>query len=60
MAVSERAPVVVQGATWPPDAVITGTALEIYLGLWNRTEELMAEGRHDVIEQWRNQVRVRW
>lgn len=60
VAVSERAPVVVQGATWPPDAVITGTALEIYLGLWNRTEELMAEGRHDVIEQWRNQVRVRW
>jgi uncharacterized protein (TIGR03083 family) len=60
VAVSEQAPVVVRGATQPADAVITGTALETYLGLWNRTGELKSEGRHDVIEQWRNQVRVRW
>jgi hypothetical protein len=40
--------------------VITGSALELYLGLWNRTEDLKAEGREDVVEQWRRQVRVLW
>jgi uncharacterized protein (TIGR03083 family) len=60
LAVSEQAPLVVQGAAWPTDVVISGTAVELYLGLWNRTEKLQSEGRDDVIEQWRNQVRVRW
>jgi uncharacterized protein (TIGR03083 family) len=60
LAVSEQAPLVVQGAAWPTDVVIRGTAVELYLGLWNRTEEFQSEGRDDVIEQWRNQVRVRW
>jgi uncharacterized protein (TIGR03083 family) len=60
VAVSPKAPEVVPGTIWKPDAVITGTALELYLGLWNRTAELKSEGRHDVIDQWRNQVRVHW
>jgi uncharacterized protein (TIGR03083 family) len=60
LAVSEQAPLVVQGAAWPTDVVIRGTAVELYLGLWNRTEELQSGGRDDVIELWRNQVRVRW
>jgi uncharacterized protein (TIGR03083 family) len=60
VAVTDQPPLSVRGATWPPDAVITGTALELYLGLWNRAEDLKAEGREDVVEQWRRQVRVLW
>jgi hypothetical protein len=60
VAVSDQPPLSVRGATWSPDAVITGSALELYLGLWNRTEDLKAEGREDVVEQWRRQVRVLW
>jgi hypothetical protein len=60
VAVSDQPPLSVRGAAWSPDAVITGSALELYLGLWNRTEDLKAEGREDVVEQWRRQVRVLW
>ena len=60
VAVSDQAPFSVRVTTWPPDAVITGTALELYLGLWNRAEDLKAEGREDVLVQWRRQVRVLW
>jgi uncharacterized protein (TIGR03083 family) len=60
VAVSDQPPLCVRGATWSPDAVITGSALELYLGLWNRTDDLQAEGREDVVEQWRRQVRVLW
>jgi uncharacterized protein (TIGR03083 family) len=60
VAVSDQPPRCVPAATWSPDAVITGTALELYLGLWNRAENLNAEGRDDVIELWRQQVRVLW
>lgn len=60
IAVSDQPPLGVRGTIRPPDAVISGTAIELYLGLWNRTEDLMAEGRDDVVQQWRSQVRVRW
>jgi uncharacterized protein (TIGR03083 family) len=60
VAVSEQPPSSVQGTIWPPDAVISGTAVELYLGLWNRYEHLHAEGRQDVIDQWRSEVRVSW
>jgi uncharacterized protein (TIGR03083 family) len=60
LAVSEQPASSAKGAPWPPDAVITGTALELYLGLWNRTEGLNAQGRQDVVAQWRTEVRVTW
>jgi len=60
VAVSDQPPLSVRGTTWSPDAVITGTALELYLALWNRAEDLKAEGREDLVEQWRRQVRVLW
>jgi uncharacterized protein (TIGR03083 family) len=60
VAVSDQPPFSVRGTTWPPDAVIVGTALELYLGLWNRAEDFNAEGREDVLLQWRRQVRVLW
>jgi uncharacterized protein (TIGR03083 family) len=60
VAVSDQPPLIVRDTSWPPDAVIAGTALELYLGLWNRAEDLKAEGREDVLVQWRRQVRVLW
>jgi uncharacterized protein (TIGR03083 family) len=42
-----------------PDAVLTGTAAQLYLGLWNRGDELTTTGR-DVRDQWREQMRVVW
>ncbi len=60
VAVSEQPPSSLRGTAWPPDAVISGTALELYLGLWNRIRDLNAEGRPDVVERWRSQVRVTW
>ena len=60
VAVSEQPPLSVRGTTWDTDAVISGSALELYLGLWNRTAELKVDGPSDVVEQWREHVRVRW
>jgi uncharacterized protein (TIGR03083 family) len=42
-----------------PDAVFTGTAAQLYLGLWNRGDEFTTTGR-DVRDQWREQMRVVW
>ena len=48
------------GDTGTADAVISGAAVEVYLGLWNRTEELVATGRADLAAEWRAQIRIRW
>nr|WP_246400823.1 maleylpyruvate isomerase N-terminal domain-containing protein [Jiangella mangrovi] len=48
------------GAGGPADAELSGTALQLYLGLWNRGDELTATGRANVLRDWRAQVRVRW
>lgn len=42
------------------DATLGGTAAQLYLGLWNRGDEIVASGRPAVIDQWRLQQRVRW
>ena len=60
VAVGKQPPSSIQGTVWRPTAVISGTAVELYLGLWNRYEHLYAEGRPDVIDQWRREVRVSW
>jgi uncharacterized protein (TIGR03083 family) len=43
-----------------PDAELRGTAAQLYLGLWNRGDEVEASGRADVLTLWRNQVQIRW
>lgn len=43
-----------------PDAELTGTAAQLYLGLWNRGDELTAAGRPSILRDWRAQVRVSW
>src|SRR5262249_9501880 len=43
-----------------PDAVFSGTAVQLYLSLWNRADEMRTEGRPDVLDEWRSSVQVRW
>jgi hypothetical protein len=41
------------------DATLSGTAGQLYLGLWNRGDEIVASGRPGVLERWRAVQRVR-
>lgn len=41
------------------DATLTGTAAQLYLGLWNRGAEITAAGA-DVMTRWREAARVTW
>jgi uncharacterized protein (TIGR03083 family) len=44
-----------------PTATITGPAVDVYLGLWNRGGEVeITGGRSDVLERWRATQRVTW
>lgn len=42
------------------DALFTGTAVQLYLGLWNRGTEIRVAGRESVLERWREVQRVQW
>lgn len=42
------------------DATFTGTAAQLYLGLWNRGLEITATGRPGVLDRWHGGQRVRW
>lgn len=42
------------------DAVLTGTAAQLYLGLWNRGDEITGSGRPGLLARWREVQRVRW
>jgi uncharacterized protein (TIGR03083 family) len=50
----------VTGAHAQPDATLSGTAAQLYLGLWNRSQEITMTGRDDFVDLWRKEVRVRW
>ncbi len=41
------------------DARWTGTAAQLYLGLWNRGEEITVDGDPDPLHRWRTRHRVR-
>jgi uncharacterized protein (TIGR03083 family) len=41
-------------------ATISGTAVELYLALWNRGDEAEVTGRPDVLEHWAATQRVGW
>jgi uncharacterized protein (TIGR03083 family) len=48
------------GATEQPEAIFSGTAVQLYLSLWNRADEITTHGRSGLLDQWREQVRIRW
>lgn len=43
-----------------PDAVLAGTSTQLYLGLWNRGDEIDESGNRGVLERWRVSQRVSW
>lgn len=47
------------GQDGSPDATLTGPAVALYLGLWNRGNEITAHGRDDLVPRWRDLVRIR-
>src|SRR2546430_2187621 len=58
--VSDGPIVTIPGDAEPSDVVFSGTAVQLYLGLWNRADEMTVTGRSDVVDDWRAQVRIRW
>lgn len=58
--ISEGPIMTTPGEVRQPDAVFSGTAVQLYLSLWNRADEITAGGRSDIVGQWRSQIRVRW
>ncbi len=58
--ISDGPIVTTAGQTAQPDVVFSGTASQLYLGLWNRADEITAAGRPDVLDQWRSLIQVRW
>lgn len=43
----------------PADAVFHGSAAQLYVGLWNRGDEIAVDGDASLLEAWRG-YRVRW
>lgn len=58
--VSEDAPVTVREALPDATAVISGSAAGIYLGLWNRGDDIAETGSEDALGLWRETVRISW
>lgn len=44
----------------PPRLTVGGTAAAVYLGLWNRGDELTVTGDESVIDRWRVTQTIRW
>lgn len=42
------------------EAELTGSARQLYLGLWNRGAEVAMSGRPEVLDRWRASQRIRW
>ncbi|CAN5776553.1 maleylpyruvate isomerase family mycothiol-dependent enzyme [soil metagenome] len=42
------------------DVTFSGTATQLYLGLWNRGDEIGASGSRGALEDWRRLQRIRW
>ena len=58
--VSDQPPVTTIGADPDANAQITGAAAALYLGLWNRGDDIAENGTVDALGHWRDQVRVGW
>jgi uncharacterized protein (TIGR03083 family) len=58
--ISDGPIVTTPGATERPEVTFSGTAVQLYLSLWNRADEITLDGRSDVVDQWRSGIRIRW
>ncbi|MGJ0118518.1 maleylpyruvate isomerase family mycothiol-dependent enzyme [Williamsia sp. MIQD14] len=59
LSVSAEALSVTDGAPESPTATWRGTAVVLYLGLWNRGDEIEVSGDATTLERWRSRHRVR-
>lgn len=58
---SDGPPVTVRGSDdEAADAVMTGSAASLYLGLSNRGDEIAVTGEPELLGVWRDKVRIRW
>lgn len=57
---SDEKLVTTQGAEPGADTVFSGTAAQLYLGLWNRGDEITETGRTGALGLWRNTEHVTW
>jgi uncharacterized protein (TIGR03083 family) len=58
--ISEGPIITTPGEAGRPDVVFSGTAVQLYLSLWNRADEITSSGRSGVADEWRSQIRVLW
>ena len=58
--ISDGPIVTAPGDVGPADVVFSGTAVQLYLSLWNRADEITIDGPPEVVDQWRSQIRIRW
>ena len=58
--VAERLTVEPDDAAIDADVTFGGTAAELYLTLWNRSDQASATGRPNALAQWQATQRVRW
>jgi uncharacterized protein (TIGR03083 family) len=58
--VSPESLVTEPGRRGAADATFSGTAAELYLGLWNRGDELVEHGSAELLARWRKVQRVTW
>jgi uncharacterized protein (TIGR03083 family) len=56
--VSEEPVVTTRSRTTAPDTVLSGTATQLYLGMWNRGDEIA--GDDGFLDEWRRSVTVTW
>jgi uncharacterized protein (TIGR03083 family) len=48
------------GEVGTPDATFSGSAVQLYLSLWNRADRMSVTGPADLVAQWRSGIRIRW
>jgi uncharacterized protein (TIGR03083 family) len=60
VAVSDQPPVVSGDVDAAAQSVISGTSAALYLGLWNRGDDVAENGTVDALGHWREQVRISW
>lgn len=58
--ISTEPPVTAIGVAPAADATLSGSAVGLYLGLWNRGDEIAEQGLAPVLGLWRERVRVSW
>jgi uncharacterized protein (TIGR03083 family) len=58
--ISDGPVVTTPGAIERPEVAFSGPAVQLYLSLWNRADEVTTNGRPDLVDRWRRQIRIRW